>query len=333
MDLSIILVNYNVFEDIKVCIQNIYDHLDGLNFEIIVVDNCSADRNINSINDLFPEVKPIFLDTNFGFGYANNIGMKSAKGNYLLLLNPDIIIQDKSIQVLFETIRSGRNIGVVGPVQYKPGTGLEYYYTFFPSLYSRFMQEFGFYMKTKRMKKRFFDFLDNNVKAGRPFKVDWVIGSSMMIPKEIFLKTGGFDEAFFLFEEETEWQYRLSKIGYEVLMVPGAKVLHNHHSSTSKIGIMFVLFQEFRSRIIFDIKRSEFVFSLLRRLMVLNSIAFRFLYFALTDFTSLDVMKKRARLYLELIKMSLTTKNKITANRFDFPRFAYYFKNTGNAKL
>ncbi|HRE11520.1 MAG TPA: glycosyltransferase family 2 protein [Ignavibacteria bacterium] len=333
MDLSIILVNYNVFDDIKVCIKNIYDQLDGLSFEIIVVDNCSVDREIEKITVLFPDVKPIFLDSNFGFGFANNIGIQKATGNYLLLLNPDIIIQDRSIQILFDVIQKNPNAGVVGPIQYKPGAGLEYYYTFFPSLYSRFMQEFGFYMKTKRMKKRFFDFLNTGVRTGKPFKVDWVIGSSMMLRKEIVEKTGGFDEAFFLFEEETEWQYRISKLGYDVLMVPEAKVLHNHHSSTRKIGVMFILYQEYRSRIIFDIKRNEFIYSFFRRLMVINSIAFRFLYYGFTNLTSVDVMKKRIYLYWDLIKLNLSSKEKVAKNRFVFSQFVDYFTNTGNAKL
>ncbi len=333
MDLSIILVNYNVFDDIKACIQSIYDHLEGLNFEIIVVDNCSKDREIDRICDFFPKVRPIFLSSNFGFGYANNIGMTSANGKYLLLLNPDIIIRDESIQILFDTFRKNPKAGVVGPIQIKPGAGLEYYYTFFPSLYSRFMQEFGLYMKTKRMKKRFFKFLDDGIRSARPFKVDWVIGSSMMLPREIFEKTGGFDESFFLFEEETEWQYRISKMGFDVLMVPDAKVLHNHHSSTSKIGVMFILFQEFRSRIIFDIKRNEFFFSYIRRLMIICSIIFRFIYFGLTDFTSYEVLKKRIFLYLELMKLNFSSKDKLSENRFSFQKFADNFVNTGNAKL
>lgn len=333
MDLSIIIVNYNVYNDIIQCIKSIYEHLKGLKFEIIVIDNCSFNRDIEELNNIYPEVNLILLNNNNGFGFANNIGMKASSGKYFLLLNPDIIIQDNSIYILFETLEKYKNAAVVGPVQYKPGSGLEYYYTFFPSLYSRFTQEFGLYMKTNLMKKRFYSFLDSNIARGVPFKVDWVIGSSMMVRKEIFELTGGFDEAFFLYEEETEWQYRIKKMGYDILMVPEAKVIHNHHSSTSKIGVMFILFQEYRSRIIFDIKRNEKVFSFARRLMVVNSIIFRLIYFSIFNFQSFEIFRNRISLYLSLLKLNLSFKENVRRNRFIFSDFNDLFFNTGNAKL
>jgi len=333
MDLSIIIVNYNVYNDIIQCIKSIYKHLKGLKFEIIVIDNCSFNRDIEELNNIYPEVNLILLNNNNGFGFANNIGMKASSGKYFLLLNPDIIIEDNSIYILFETLEKYKNAAVVGPVQYKPGSGLEYYYTFFPSLYSRFTQEFGLYMKTKRMKKRFYDFLDTNIASGIPFKVDWVIGSSMMLRKELFELTGGFDEAFFLYEEETEWQYRISKMGYDILMVPEAKVIHNHHSSTSKIGVMFILFQEFRSRIIFDIKRNEKVFSYARRLMIVNSIIFRFTIFLFMDKFSVSILKNKIILYGSLLKLNFLNSKKVSQDRFSFSDYKNYFNNISNAKI
>lgn len=333
MDLSVIIVNYNVYEDVKLCIENIYKNLKNISYEIIVVDNNSESRDIENLNTLFPEVKLLLLDNNYGFSYANNIGMKLSKGKCILLLNPDIIINDDSINILYSELIKYSKTAVTGPVQIKPNEGIEYYYTFFPSVYSRFMQEFGMYMKAKLMKKRIYNFLDENIKAGKPFKVDWVMGSCMMFKREIFDITNGFNEAFFLFEEETEWQYRISKLGYEIYMIPDAKVIHNHHSSTSKIGKMFVLFQEYRSRIIFDLTRNDIVFNLIRRLILLISITFRFIVFTIINYVSFDILRKRIILYSKLLMLVLLPKLKLIKNRFIYKDNIKYFFNTGNAKF
>src|SRR4030095_9516933 len=281
MDLSIIIVNYNVYDDVKNCIESIYKHIKNIIFEIIVVDNNSSDKSIYEISNLYSKITFIALESNKGFGYANNIGMRKAKGKYLLLVNPDIVFHDNSVGIMYDFIEKNDTVGVVGPIQYKPKTGLEYYYTFFPTLYSRLMQENRLYMKASIMKSRFFDFIDQNISAGIPFKVDWVIGSCLMVRKKIFDDIGGFDEAFFLFEEETEWQYRMNRRGWVTYMVPAAKVLHNHHSSVSKIGKIFVYYQEFRSRIIFDRKRFKGIKYLLRVVLIEMGLGLRVIFFLL----------------------------------------------------
>ncbi|MEO8512877.1 MAG: glycosyltransferase family 2 protein, partial [Ignavibacteria bacterium] len=208
MELSIIIVNYNVYQDVIICISSIYKYLRDIDLEIIVVDNNSSDRSIVELNNVFKNVKLILLPENMGFGAANNAAMKIAKGKFFFLVNPDIIFNDGSPLNMLEYIKTHENIGAIGPVQIKPGLGIEYYYTFFPSLYSRFAQEFFLYMTAPLMRYRFFKFWDDNIARNVPFKVDWVMGSALMVRSEIYEKTGSMDEAFFLYEEETEWQYR-----------------------------------------------------------------------------------------------------------------------------
>ena len=164
-----------------------------------------------------------------------------------------------------------RKIGAIGPVQIKPGKGIEYYYSFFPGLYSRFAQEFGIYMTAPVMKYRFRKFWDDNILKGKPFRVDWIMGSALLIRKEIFEKIGGFDESFFLYEEETEWLYRAKKDGWVCMIYPEMKVLHNHHSSSSKLGLSFVHFQEFRSRIIFSNKHDRMLKRFIRKTMIFEA--------------------------------------------------------------
>src|ERR1041384_2497741 len=110
MLLSIIIVNYNVYEDIKICIDSIRKFL-KISYEIIVVDNNSADKSIYSIKNDFPELTFLPLNTNYGFGHANNEGMKIAKGNYFLLVNPDILFTDNSIEKMLTFLRENENAG------------------------------------------------------------------------------------------------------------------------------------------------------------------------------------------------------------------------------
>ncbi len=324
MDISIIIVNYNVYKDLLVCIENLKAALNGFMYEIIVIDNNSTDRNIENITSLFPAIKLILNKNNSGFGYANNLGMKYSTGKYILLINPDIIVSEDSVKNLYNFMENEPSAGSCGPLQSKPNAGIEHYYTFFPSLYSRLMQEFRLYMTAPVMKQRFFNFIDDNIKVGKPFKVDWIMGSCLMVRSEIYKKIGGFDEAFFLYEEETEWQYRMNNEGWSAYMIPASRVIHNHHSSASKLGTLFVNYQEFRSRIIFDTKRFTGFKYILRKLSILSAILFRLFYF----FPKSLFSKKTKRKYLankDLLKFSFKSKSEILSDRYNFECKLYLF--------
>lgn len=325
MDISIIIVNYNVYNDVLICIGKIKETLTALKYEIIVVDNNSSDRSIEKILSIYPDIKLILNTENSGYGFANNLGMKVSTGKYFLLVNPDIIVSEHSIENLYNFMENEPKAGSCGPVQSKPSDGIEHYYTFFPSLYSRLMQEFRLYMTAPVMKQRFFNFIDDNFRHGKPFKVDWIMGSCLMVRSEIFKKLGGFDEAFFLYEEETEWQYRMSKEGWSAFMIPDAKVLHNHHSSASKLGTLFVNYQEFRSRIIFDTKRFRGLTYLIRQISIISALLLRIFYF----FPKALFNKNTKRKYIankDLLNFSLKRKEDILIDRYNFDNKLYLFK-------
>ena len=327
MDLSIVIVNYNVFDDVLKCIGSINNNVKKLDYEIIVVDNNSANRDIEKLPDYFPCVKLILNSDNRGFGYANNIGVSKATGDYIVLVNPDIIFTDNSLEIMYEFINTNSKIGVVGPVQVKPNSGIEYYYTFFPSIYSRLMQEFRLYMTAPIMKKRFFNFLDVNIENGKPFEVDWVMGSCMMLKRQLFNEAGAFDESFFLYEEETELEFRINKSGYRNYMIPAAKVLHNHHSSSGKLGVLFVNYQEFRSRIIFDCKRFHGIKYIIRRLSISSALFTRIIYFSIKAiFIKNAVVKLKAN--NDLFLFSVKTKEEIINDRYNFNEKLHLFVST-----
>jgi GT2 family glycosyltransferase len=333
MDLSIILVNYNVFDDIKACISKIYEHVNGMEFEIIVVDNNSTDKAISKITSIFPEVKLIQRDSNDGFGAANNSALKDSNGKYIFFVNPDIIFNDNVPLSLMKFLSANRLAGAAGPIQEKPGQGIECYYSFFPGLYSRAAQEFGFYTKAPGMRNRFEIFWKKKISEGNPFIVDWIIGSCLMIKREVYEKIGGFDEAFFLYEEEVDLLYRMKKAGWDSYILPDCCVLHNHHSSTSKLGVIFILYHEYRSRIIFSAKQFGIITGIIRRVLTMESLLFRLVYFTLTNFRSSEVSKKRLKLYFDLLKLNFSSKKKILSSRFVFADYANLFNGTADARL
>ncbi len=324
MDLSIIIVNFNVYNDVLKCIESIKNTVSKISFEIIVVDNNSTERDIEQIKTIYSDVTLILNKGNHGFGYANNIGMSKSTGKYILLVNPDIIFNDNSIEVLYEFLLLNDQAGVVGPVQVKPNQGREYYYTFFPSIYSRIMQEFRLYMTAPIMKRRIFDFLDSNISKGTPFEVDWILGSCMMFRNDIYKIFNGFDESLFLYEEETELQYRIKSTGWKIYMHPGANVIHNHHSSASKLGIIFINYHEFRSRIIFDRKRFKGISMFLRWCSINLALILRVLYFFPKSIYS-DDSKRKLHVNIDLLKFNNSGKLNILNDKYDFKQKLYLF--------
>lgn len=327
MIVSVIIVNYNVYDDIKSCITSIKDNTQDLEFEFIVIDNNSSERDIDNITSDLPFVDYIKLDVNNGFGFANNVGLKIAKGEFILLMNPDILVEDNSVKLLVDFLVENKNAGVAGPVLYKPGEGKERYYPFFPSLYSRLMQENWMFQTAPITKQRFTTFWDKNVEKGIPFKVDWVMGAAMMIKKEVVDKLGGFDEAFFLYEEETEWEYRMSLAGWERYIIPKAKMIHNHHSSTSKIGQLFREYHEFRSRIIFWAKHDKGLKGLIRAMMIYFGLKLRPMWFSIKYILTKNSTYKTKKIIINnLLRFFKLGRDSILNNRFDFNKDINMFK-------
>ena len=325
--ISIIIVNYNVYNDVLKCIESIKEFTKNFSYELFVVDNNSFERDIDGINSIYPEVSYIRLEENRGFGAANNIAIKKAKGEFILLMNPDIIIKDDAILFLYEYLKNNEKAGVVGPVLYKPGVGFERYYPFFPTLYSRFMQENWLFQSAPITKHRFTTFWDKNIKIGLPYKVEWVMAAALMFRKRIFDDIGGFDEAFFLYEEETEWQYRMSLVGWERYIIPRSRMIHNHHSSTSKLGRVFKEFHEFRSRIIFWAKHDKGLKRVVRAIMIYVGLTLRPLWFKIKYLITKDSVYQTKDITIRKLKrFFLSGKFNILNNRFDFKNDIYMFK-------
>ena len=141
IDISIIIVNYNVRDYLISCIKSIFEQSsNSLSIEIIVVDNNSSDNSVKLIKTDFPKIKLIINDENEGFTKAANLGAKSSKGKYLFFINPDTYFIDDSLAILFELMEKNKNIALLGPAMISPSNKIQQSYwrnpTFITTLFS-----------------------------------------------------------------------------------------------------------------------------------------------------------------------------------------------------
>jgi GT2 family glycosyltransferase len=168
------------------------------------------------------------------------------------------------------------------------------------------MQEFGFYSTAKKMKKRMFDFLDENVKKGKPFKVDWVLGACMIMPRKLFVDSGQFDDSFFLYEEEVDLLHRFRNSGFNTYFVPQVKVVHNHNTSTSKLGFAFIRYHGFRSIIIYTNKHERGLRKIYGKLLLTFGITMRYLRGIFIKKYRLGNISSHTALFWDLLVLNIT---------------------------
>jgi GT2 family glycosyltransferase len=236
-DLSIVVVNWNTSDRLQSCLASVAQHLVDVNHEVIVVDNASEDGSPEMVAERFPSVRLIRNPTNTGFARANNQAMRVARGRWLLLLNSDTVLIDESVADLYRTLdrerTNGGDLGDVGVAHCRlmfPDGRLQHTAYRFPTLRRAAFEGLGLYKLTST------DFAAETLLAGywdhaRERDVDWVAGSFMLLPREVFDTTGGFDERFFMYGEDLEWCYRIRDHGWRVRFFPRAAIVHHDHQS------------------------------------------------------------------------------------------------------
>jgi len=241
MDLSIIIVNYKTKEKTLRCVESIRkSNLDGITYEIIVVDNNSNDKVGEEIERKFHnEVFFIQNKKNLGMGAGNNVGIKKSKGEYLLILNADIVVFSDSIKKLLEYIKKDKKVGLVAPKLLYPDKSAQQSYFRFPSFFlplfrRTFLARFG--------KKYLHNFLIKDFDCVNIGKVDWIMGSCFVVNKSIMEKLGNFDERFFMYLEDTDLCRRIWKFGLSVIYNPHITVIHDHGRGSAKQPWYIALF-------------------------------------------------------------------------------------------
>jgi GT2 family glycosyltransferase len=232
--LSVVVISWNTRELLRDCLASLAEHLSTVAHEVIVVDNASSDGSPEMVADAFPGVRLIWNKDNVGFGAANNQAMRVAHGRWFLLLNSDAQLIDGSVAELFEHVAGMREIGVAACRLMLPEGRVQATTYRFPSLRLILFEGLGLY---KFVPRRAPDILlrgywDHDSERD----VDWVIGAFMLLPRDVFEQTDGFDERLFLYGEDREWCYRIRQRGWRIRFYPQATALHRRHASAD-IGL------------------------------------------------------------------------------------------------
>ncbi|MDM1042798.1 MULTISPECIES: glycosyltransferase family 2 protein [Empedobacter] len=235
IQVSIIIVNYNTKQMTSECIDSIIKHSHDTKYEIILVDNGSLDGSKEYFSQL-EEITYIYSEENLGFGRANNLGADSAKGEFLFLLNSDTLLIENSIKKMFDFYTSKEkelNIGTLGCILVNKNIQFNGCGSSFPTSHE--------WIKIYKSSIPILKLFQNPIKKNNfPlstsfFQIDYVIGADILIKKTIFDQVKGFDEAYFMYYEESDLQKRMYDLGYKAYITTNTSIIHLEDASGKSI--------------------------------------------------------------------------------------------------
>lgn len=239
--LSVVIVNYNVKHFIEQCLFSVLKASENIACEVFVVDNNSVDGSVTLIKEKFPQVNLIVNKTNTGFSVANNQALKIATGEYVLLLNPDTVVQEDTFAKILAFMDSHPDAGGLG-VKMLDGQG-----NFapeskrgLPTPEVAFYKMFGFsrfFPKSKRFGKYHLTYLSEDQLS----EIDVMSGAFMLIRKTVLDKIGFLDETFFMYGEDIDLSYRIKKAGYKNYYFPDTQIIHYKGESTKRSSLNYVV--------------------------------------------------------------------------------------------
>lgn len=227
MQLSVIILNYNVRYFLEQCVLSVQRALEGIEGEIIVIDNNSADDSCAMMRNRFPNVKLIENKNNLGFPKGNNIGVAEAKGEYVCILNPDTVVAEDTFLKIFQFVNSGKvnqsDLGIVG-CKLVDGTGnfLPESKRGVPTPWVAFTKIFGLYKMFP--KSHYFNkYYAQHLAESQTGEVDILVGAFMVLKRDLYLEVGGFDENCFMYSDDIDLSYTVQQSGrknYYLLKLP-----------------------------------------------------------------------------------------------------------------
>lgn len=230
--LSVLILNYNVRYFLQQCVQSVQRALEGIAAEIIIVDNASADGSCAMVKEKFPSVTLIENKENVGFTKGNNQGAALARGEYLCILNPDTVVAEDTFSKLLAFIQPRKQAGIIG-VKLIDGSGnfLPESKRGVPTPWVVFTRFSGLY---KLFPKRFGTYYALSVKENETAPVAVLPGAFLFMKRSVFQEVNGFDEACFMYADDIDLSYRITKRGYINYYYPATTVLHYKGESTQK---------------------------------------------------------------------------------------------------
>ena len=332
MQLSVIILNYNVRYFLVQCILSVQNALEGIDSEIIVVDNASSDDSCEMMKDKFPNIKLIENATNLGFPKGNNIGVAQAKGEYICILNPDTVVaEDTFVKILNSKFQiPNSQLGIIG-CKLIDGTGnfLPESKRGVPTPWVAFTKIFGLYKISNYFGKYYAQHLSDNESG----KVDILVGAFMLMKRELYLKVGGFDENCFMYSDDIDLSYLVLKTGKSNYYFHETSVIHYKGESTVRDGTYMKRFREamqffykkhFKKSSFFDVMMlfGTFVFSFLKKTQQKNKPRIIDEYVVFSNAT-LDLKLSKKATYLTDLNQFKNQRQKNIEIIFDISAFSF----------
>lgn len=228
MKLSVILVHYKNWQKLDVCVSALQKYSIPKS-EIIIVDNNSENKNEEEkfLQKWEKSIAYIPSSVNLGFAKAVNLASKNAKGEYLLILNPDVRIKENSLEEAMDYLDKNKTVGILGGKLIYPSGEIQDSYRCFPRLTDQIIKRVGFLRQMGILRKHVSKYLMWEKDPNKSEPVDWVVGAFMFIRRKAFDEINGFDERYFLFMEDVDICRKMWEKGYTIIYNPKAEAMHD----------------------------------------------------------------------------------------------------------
>jgi len=265
LDLSIIIVNYNLANEIENCLNSVAANFKEINYEIIIVDNNSTDKKLSEIEKKFQreDIKFYYLEENIGFGKGCNYGFSKSSAKYICFLNPDTLITKPIMQPIIKLFEEDQSVGVIGPRQMLRKNFFDFSAGYYPNLFfeifnliwvGTYFEAFLVFLKTKLTSKTY-------------FRLDWILGAALFIKADTFKRINGFDKDYFMFFEEVDLCKRVSELGYKIIYMPSISINHIGSVSGKKDYSLFTK-RTYTSKFLYVSKHCKFIYKFFMNFLI-----------------------------------------------------------------
>lgn len=230
MDLSIIIVSYNIKDYLLACLRSINSQPADMALEVILVDNLSSDGTVGAVQSAFPQVRILANQENVGFARGNNQGLRASSGKYVLFLNPDTEVGKGALAGLLRLAQEHPEASAFTCRVLNPDGSLQHSCFHFPSLKMAFYGFFPIVPMDSVANGRYPEGQFNRI-----FRPEHVLGACLMFRRDALVELGGWDERFFMYFEETDLCYRLKHAGQITLYTPEVSIIHYGGRSTAAV--------------------------------------------------------------------------------------------------
>ncbi len=238
--LRIVIVSWNVREDLRVCLRSVSGGNRQDDYDVWVIDNASSDATVEMVREEFPQVSVVCNEENRGFAAANNQGLADADADYCLLLNPDTIVPEGGLEALLDFAEMHPKAGVIGAKLGNPDGSLQYSARRFPTVRAAIFRNtaFGRWFPGAHSPQEYLmtDWDHNDARV-----VDWISGACMLIRREALEAIGGLDEGCFWGSEDVDYSFRARSAGWQVMYAPEPVIVHAIGRSTSQAVVATII--------------------------------------------------------------------------------------------